>query len=147
MSVEKWQSPASATDILTTQLDSLANNTRTALSSEYDNSTGLNVQMIAELLVDFGSAPTVNTTFDLYCVPAFDGTNYADGDASVVPAASLFCCAFQLQNTTNTQRLVSQPFTMPPFKCKFLIHNNGTGQAAQSSGNTLRIRPANREIS
>lgn len=146
MPTERWETPAAAVTVLSTELNALANNARCAPGSAYDNETNLNVQLVAELLVQFGTNPTVNTTFDLYFIPALDGTNYASGDASVVPAAALFCCAFQLQASTSSQRLTSQPFTMPPFIGKFLIHNNGTGQAAGASGHTVRVRPANREI-
>lgn len=146
MPLERWEDPAAAVTVLSTQLDSLANNTRSALGAEFDNGSNLYVQVIAELYVDYGTNPTVNTTHDLYYVPAFDGTNYADGDASIVPAAALFCCAFQVQASTSPQRLVSQPFTMPPFIGKFLLHNNGTGQTIAASGNLVRVRPANREI-
>lgn len=146
MPVELWDSPAAAETVLSTEMDALANNARTILGPEYDNATKLYVHLVAELLADLAATPTVNTTLDLYYIPAFDGSNYADGSDTVAPPADRYCCSFQSRAVATDQRIVSNPFVIPPFKGKFLLHNNGTGVAMGASGHTVRVRPANREV-
>lgn len=127
---------------MTTELNSLANNSR-AISSALDNSTNLDLYGDFELAVDFVTAPTLDTTVDLYLVRSADGSNYEDGDASNRPVANSFVGSFQLLGTTAAQRLVLRDVPLPPGLFKTVIHNNATGQAFPASGSTLKYRPHN----
>lgn len=133
--------------VMTTELNSLANNARAISAAEgSDATTAADLFGDFELVVTFGVAPTLDTTVDLYLVRSADGTNYEDGDASVRPAAEAFVGSFQLRAVTTAQRMIIRDVPMPPGLWKAVILNNGTGQAFAASGNTLKVRTHNRQV-
>ena len=129
--------------LLTTEVNSLANNARTAASAAYDNSAAGFGFLWGEfeLVVTFGAAPTAGTGFDLYLIESVDGTNYTDGSSSVAPPLTSFVGSFPLRAVTTAQRIHLRGVPLPPGKWKALLHNNGTGQTAAASGNTLSVLP------
>lgn len=138
---------ASQTSMLTTGLNSLANN-GLALSAEFDNTIGAAgdgyIFADVELYVTYGSAPTANTAPALWILQTPDGTNYEQGgDGSTTPAR-MPDTVFPVLASTSAQRLVRRVL-LPWGKLKFLIKNDGTGQAMAASGNTLKVRPVTRE--
>jgi hypothetical protein len=141
MTIEKYLL-GSQTNLLTTELNSLANN-GTALGSAYDNTVGQTgdgyTLCDVELVVTYGSAPTANTGVTLWMLATQDGTNYEDGDNSTTPAR-LPECVFPLRAVTSAQRIIRRIW-LPWGKFKPLVKNDGTGQAMASSGNTVKIRP------
>lgn len=129
--------------VLDTQLNALANNALSGLSSAIDNSSaGSNPDQDLfadfELGVTFGSAPTANTTWDLYLFPSLDGTNYAD--APTTPSQVYYVGSFPLQAITTAQRVILRGVELPPGLFKVALRNNGTTQTAAATGNTLKIR-------
>lgn len=135
------------TSVMTTELNSLANNARAISAAMGGDATDANLLGDWELAVTFGVAPTLDATIDLYLVRAADGTNYEDGDASIRPQANAFVGSFQARAVTTAQRLVIPDVPMPPGLYKAVIHNNATGQAFAASGNTLKVRTHNRQVS
>ena len=138
----KFEAAAIAT-VATTALNSLANNAG-ALSDEIDNTSGLYMFAMCELNVTFGSNPTAGSTWDLYVIPAMDGTNYSDVTTGASGAAPASCYAggFPLRAVTTAQRIplgvgMSGPIPIPPGKFKFFVLNKG-GQSAAASNNTLK---------
>jgi hypothetical protein len=138
---------SSQTSLLTTGLNSLANN-GLAISSAFDNTVGQAGDGYTlcdlELVVTYGSAPTANTAVSVWLLGSQDGTNYEDGDASTTPA-KLPTCVFPLRAVTTAQRIIRR-VALPWGLMKAVLKNDGTGQAMAASGNTLKIRPVTREM-
>ena len=142
----KWEGANTVTQIMTTALNSLADNTITAASSEVDNSVNLDTFMWLELNVTYGTAPDdANPSVDVYMIEAPDGTDYQDDPVtSGVDQGHLFLGAFPVRKITSAQRLVVGPFAMPPSKFKLFLDNQA-GQAMAATGNTLDIAVNNLE--
>lgn len=124
--------------LLSTGLNSLANNAR-ALSAEITiTDTGYTDGELELYISGMGGTPTANTAFTVWLLRQIDGTNYGDGDSSTTPARNpdVF---FPIRATSGAQRII-QPVTLPPGKFKALIINDGTGQALASSSNTLKLK-------
>ena len=126
------------TTLLSTELNSLASNTR-VLSPSHDNGIDLAFWADFELLADYGTAPAAGTLVELYLVQSVDATNFIDGSASVVPQASTHIGSFELRNITTDQRLVIEGIRIPPREFKIILWNKG-GQAMSASGHTLKMR-------
>jgi hypothetical protein len=132
-----------ATTVLSTDLNSLANNSL-ALSSAITLSTGEPgyQRCEAELVVTFGTAPTANTACVVWLLKEIDGTNYEDGSSTVTPSRNPDL-VFPLRAVNTVQRIVVIG-DLPPGSFKALLRNDGTGQAIATSpgtANTLKIRP------
>jgi hypothetical protein len=129
-----------ATTVLSTGLNSLANNALVA-SSAITLSTGEPgyQRCEAELVVTYGTAPTANTACVVWLLREVDGTNYEDGSSTVTPSRNPDL-VFPLRAVTTAQRIVVTG-DLPPGAFVALLRNDGTGQAMASSGNTLKIRP------
>ncbi len=142
MATEKWSTLTSRANLLTTQLNALADAAYSAVGAELDNGTNLDRFMVAELTADFVSATDDRAAIDLYMIPAVDGTNYAD---ATEPSAYHFVGSFMVDNTTAAQRLVTAPFQLLPCKVKFLVHNR-SGEAFPATGSIVNGYTFNRTI-
>lgn len=131
-----YSTTTSKGDILSTELNSLANDAYTAVGTEVDNATDQNLFADFELDVTYGTAPDANSVCSLYLIPAVDGTNYADGGGSVAPPANTFVGNFQLRAVTTAQKIALTRIAIPNAKFKPVVLN-GAGQAMAASGNTL----------
>lgn len=140
------QQYATINSVMTTELNSLTNNSRAISSAEGGDTTDAELYGDFELVVTFGTNPTADTTIDLYLVRAADGTNYEDGDASVRPSPDAFVGSFPVRAVTTAQRMIVRDVPLPPGLWKAVIHNNGTGQTFAASGNTLKVRPHNLQV-
>lgn len=133
----------SVTSLLTTGLNSLANNAL-AVSAAYDNTQGAAGDGYTlcdlELVVTYGTAPAANTGCSVWFLASQDGTNYEDGDASTTPARNPDV-VLPVRAVTTAQRVIRRAW-LPWGLSKALLKNDGTGQAMAASGNTLKIRPA-----
>jgi len=125
---------------LTTELNALAAAASSAASSAQDNSSLLDLFDDLELTVDFVSAPAAGGYVSVFLLPSVDGTNYADGSASVPPQGALLACAIEVQAATTAQRLCAQNVAIPPGLFKYMVTNN-TSQAFPASGSILKRRP------
>jgi hypothetical protein len=129
------------TDVLTTELNSLANNS-TAITAAIDNTSNHFIYIDVELEVTFGSAPTLNAGLNLYVVPSQDGTNYADGSAGTpgtIPAPHCLRGVFLVRAVTSAQRIILERIEVPPGLYKLLLENKA-GQTTAASGNVLAYR-------
>jgi hypothetical protein len=143
MAVELWQGATNRGTVLTTQLNSLADATYSALGSvAIDNSVNLDRFGVAELNVTYGTNPTAASPCHLFGVPSLNGTNYED---STIPAGAYYLGTFQLQANTSAQRIATARFELLPFKLKFILYNNA-GQTTAASGNTVTLYTFNRTI-
>jgi len=147
MPVEKWKIGGANTQILTTELNSLANNTNALQSGTFANTQGAAgdgyTLCDVELVCSFGTAPTANTGLVVWLLSTIDGATFEDGSSSVTPGRSPDC-VFPLRAVTGAQRIVRRVL-LPWGTLKALLRNDGTGQALAASGNTLTLRPVTRE--
>jgi len=136
---------ATPTTLLTTDLNSLANNAGTPLSAEFDNSAAGTGWLTAEfeLSVQFGSNPTADSVCELYIVRALDGSTYSSYTSGTTPVANNndFVGTVSVKANTAAQIVVSRPVRLPPGKWKVALINK-TGVAFPSSGSTLKMRTA-----
>ena len=129
----------STSTLLSTELNSLANNTGSALGTEVNNSTALEIYADFELLVTFGTNPTDGSLVELYIAGALDGTNYEDG-SSTVQLRTHYVGGFPVRAVTSAQRIPLRRIPIPPCKYKAYVVNK-TGQTTASSGNTVKAFP------
>jgi hypothetical protein len=142
----KWDAaPVSRGNVLSSELNSLADASRTNAGTEVDNSANLDTYGVLELNVDFGTAPDGDASVIIYMVSAPDGSNYAQGSSSVDPGPDAMVSSLKINASTSAQRKVSKPFLIPPSKVKFILENQ-TGQAFPGSGSTLELFTYNEEI-
>lgn len=138
----KLQTGVSATNALSTGLDSLADAAR-ALSGAIDNSTNLNLYMDLQLEIKYtSSAPTAGVIVaEVYLLPTVDGTNYEEGGTTITPQASRLVATFESRNgsTSAFEYLTSLGIPIPVGSFKLLLINK-SGKTLASSGNTLKYR-------
>ena len=135
---QKW-SRGTADTILTTELNSLANNANAVKATAISPTSSEYTLVEVELYVTFGTAPTANTGIAVWFLREIDGTNYEDGSASITPTRNPDV-VFGVRATTNAQRII-KTCMLPPGAFKPLVRNDGTGQAFSASGNIVKIRP------
>lgn len=123
----------------TASLNSLSSGS-SVLLDEYDNQTNLWPTGDFEFVLDFASSPADNASFELWIIPAWDGTNYADGSASVPARANLSIGVLLVRNVNTSQRLVVRNIPLPAAKFKLLVKNS-TAQALDGSGNSATLYP------
>lgn len=126
--------------LLSTELNSLANNSNAAHSSSVSLTSAGYLDAEVELLVTFGTSPTANTPIYVWLLREIDGTNFEDGSSTVTPTRPPDII-YTVRAVTTAQRIVQTVYDIPPGTIKPLVRNAGTGQAFASSGNTLTIRP------
>ena len=135
--------PAAVANVLTTQLNALADGSVTALSSEIDNST--NQHLYCDFQVDLISLNIASTTafLHIFIVPTVDGTNYPDWTSG---AAATYHSAYLrgvilVQSGNSAHRVNFEEIRIPPGKYKVAIRN-GLGVAmATSDSSTVAARP------
>lgn len=128
---------AAASTALSTELNSLANNSNSAASSAIDNSSTLDLEMEIEFLIATqGSPRSTGAMVQVYMVRSIDGgSTYAD----VLESINDPVATFTLDAATTSRRETKQDIRIPPGLFK-LYARNVTGQAFASSGNTVRYR-------
>ena len=140
-----WESAANSEgNVITTELNSLADDGVTAAGTEYDNSTGLDQFGFLEMNVTFGSAPTENASMTIYMVKALDGTNY-EQDPSLAVRNGQLVAIWGSYPSTSARRYMSDIFPLPACKVKFVLINE-SGQAFPASGSTVELFTSNNEI-
>lgn len=137
MAAEAYLQSAIAT-LLTTELNSLANNTNAAVGGAYANTAGRPYAEF-ELFVNFGVAPTAGSQVLVWLLARPDGTNTEDGSSSITPAR-IADVVFPIRAVTGDQRIVVRA-PLPPGTTYPLARNNATGQTMAASANTLKVRP------
>ena len=146
MAVLKHLKYEAIVSVMTTELNSLANNARAISAAMGGDAVDANLFGDWELAFTFAVAPTADTVIDLYLIRAADGTNYADGDATNRPPSNTFVGSYQVRAVATAQRITVPDVLFPPGLYKAIIYNNGTGQALTASGHTLKVRPHNRQV-
>ena len=136
---------AAAQTGLTTELNTLADNGFSALSSEIDNSS--NKYMLADLevsLASFTAGTTGDEAIEIYLVPSQDDTNYPDwttGTSDAQENNNHFVGSVPIkQSGAAAKRNVLRSVALPPGKFK-LAARNRCNAALAASGNTITWRP------
>lgn len=138
MATVKWATPTAIATALTTDLNTLANGSFSAVSAEYDNET--NQYLYGEFELHLASlTPSSGGYCALYLVKKIDGTNYEDGGGAVTPPSTALVASFPLRATAAAQHVVVGNVLLPncPFK---MIVENRSGVSFAGSGNTLKYR-------
>jgi hypothetical protein len=122
---------------LTTELNSLANNANSTVSSEFDNTAlGALFDALVLSIATQGGARPAGATVIVYIIRAIDGTNY--------PTINQDCdevfAVFSLDAATTARPDLTRIGDFgSPAKCKVYVRNQ-TGQAFASSANLLEHR-------
>jgi hypothetical protein len=140
--IGKWSlSGVGLTTVLSTGLNSLANNTMSAASSTYANQTNLDLYVDIEAVL--GSlSPTAGAYVAIYVLEAVDGTNFpAQSDADLRLTTTQLLCVIPIGTTAATaQRVTARNILLPPAALQFKLDNQ-TGVALNAAGNTVKVLP------
>lgn len=129
--------PTAISSILTTDLNSLADVTNSALSSAIDaviadTSNRQPLALFTLTVAAQGAARSSGAKVKLFIVPAADGTNYdATNETTAIPG-----CTFNLDAATTARQCSQFHVAIPPCPFKVFLRNE-TGQAFAASGNIL----------
>ena len=133
----------SISTIMTTELNSLANNSSVVSSVAGASgviTTPTQPQMRVQLTVTFGTAPTANTTILVWFLQSIDGgTTFEDGSSSIMPTRNPD--AIFTVNAITSAQVLQKICDAPIGNFKVLVKNNGTGQGFAASANTIKILP------
>lgn len=124
-----------------TDLASLATGGYAESAAAFDNSVNLDAWGDFFLtLGTFGTAPTANTTIDLYILPTTDGgTTFPGYDATnKFVQGENKACFFSLEAQTVLPVLFFRNVPLPPCKFKVVAVNN-SGQSLAATGNSLTV--------
>lgn len=129
----KWGAPSSAISLLGTEMNSLGNNTLSALGTEYDNSS--NRYPFADFELVLGSlTPTSGGFVSLYLAPELDGSNYPDAKRE---SMQMYIGGFSLDTAAAGKRTTIKGVQLPPSKFKVYVDNQA-GVSLNASGNTVK---------
>jgi hypothetical protein len=141
--------PESGVTLMTTELNSLANNVLAVDAGDYDNAT--NKFRWGDFLLfidDFAAAPTAGGVAELHIFYKLDGTNYADGEAgdaaSPVQSAASLHGVFPIDATDADQYQQVLGVPLRPFAFRAALFND-CGVAFGATGNILGLYPSNEE--
>lgn len=127
---------AAIANALTTELNSLANGSTSSASAAIDNTSNLDLYHDLTLTVATqGSARSAGATVSVYLIPALDGTNYDDTNATTAELVAVF----PLDAATTARQSTRRDVPVPPGLFKYFVVNS-TGQAFAASGNILEWR-------
>lgn len=140
----KHETPTDEGNVLTTELNSLADNAYSAFGTALDNAANKDQSFVAE--INLASLnPTTGAFVTLFAVPSYEGTNYADAPSSTNPGRNMIAAQVDVATGSAAKVVNTPPFALPPFKHKFVLRND-TNVTLGASGNTVKIRSFNPEI-
>jgi hypothetical protein len=137
----KWE-VGTDTDVITTELNSLADSAQAIATAGFDNSSGLYLFADVEWKhATLGYTPSAGAVIELYLIRMIlAGSTYEDGSASIAPPAANLVGVFNIRAATASQTHILRMIPIPPDSYKWLVINK-TGGTLPSSGNTLRQKP------
>ena len=138
--------PANATELMKADLNALAIDASNVGAVILDNSSNKYFYAVFEL--ELGSvdlSAKTNPACELYLVPSYDDTNYADTgtDASttVYPPQQYFVCVLGVAETSAAHRAVSPHIMLDPVNyTPVLINKTGAALAASATTNVLTVK-------
>lgn len=141
--VVKQLEQGTAVTLLSTELNSLANNTMCSAGSAVTNNVGTSntdgyLRAKIELyLATYTGTPTAGAAYYIWFLRNVDGTNYEDGSSSVTPARTPDLVIPLRSVASGPQRIIREVW-MPVGTWKPIAKAVGIGLTAASSGNTLK---------
>jgi len=139
-----YTAPANEQTLMSTDLNALANATTNVGGTAIDNTTNRFFYSVVELvLASVDLSAQTNPAVDLYMVPSYDGTNYADTgtDASttILPPMQYFIASMGVAKSNAAHRAVSPHLMLDSLKYIPVVINS-IGVTFPSTGNTLKIK-------
>jgi hypothetical protein len=141
--IRKQLEQATAVTLLSTEMNSVVNGANAVTSSAVlnnavgqANTDGYMWAKIELVLGAVGAAMTLNSGVPIYFLSSVDGTNYEDGDATVVPARAPDV-VIGVRNVATAQRITRR--IAVPVGAQKVLAVNSTGQTWNASGNTLKM--------
>lgn len=130
--------------LMTTDLNALANNAVNVGAVLPDNTSNRFFMVVFELVLASVDLSAVdNPAVEVYMIPSYDGTNYADtgidASTSVYPPAQYLVAVLGVAETSAAHRAVSPHILIDPLKYTPVVINK-TGAALAASGNTLKSK-------
>lgn len=137
----RWSAVEAVETILSTELNSLGNGSR-KLSAAIDNDTASTERFTHgdfELSLGTQTTRTGSPSVTMYILPTVDGgTTYPTGSDSITPSSELIAGVFSFPLDATAHIAYLRNVVLPPSDFKVLLLN-GTSQAFNASGNTLRM--------
>ncbi len=138
-----WGATGAVAHLLTTELNSLANGTLSAIGPEINNTTG--AFQMGQLYVHMASAAFVAPSFiNIYLVPSSDtaGGAYPTFTSAAAAALSNYLAGtIYINGSTAAQDETYLGVTIPPGKFKALALTGGSTPTLAASGNTVDLYP------
>ena len=133
-----------AETLMSTDLNSLADDTVNVGAVLPDNTSNRYFYAEFELvLATVDLSAQTNPGVELYMVPSYDGTNYADtgtdASATVYPPVQYLVAVLGVAETSAAHRVVSPHIMLDPLKYTPVVINK-TGAAFNATGNTLKSK-------
>lgn len=141
----KWNAPDSVENVLTTELNALADGANKITGTAVSNDQAGELDMYGDFTLYLGtqgSARDANAFVALYILPRSDETNYPYGGDSLDPAPNLWSANFLLDAAVTARYAVIRGVLLPPMDFHVLLINE-TGQELAATGNTLSLRRYN----
>lgn len=145
MALFKWGTPEVIQTVLSTELNSLANGADAVSTTAIDNETDQYEFLALELSLA-SLTPTTGACVYVFLVPSIDGTNYDDNGGTITAPNSALVAVFELSTSTTTKRRTARGIRLDPFKYKLVVRN-AAGVSLPSSGNTVKARRYNEQVS
>jgi hypothetical protein len=137
-----WGPVGTVMNLLTTEMNSLANGTLSALGPEINNTTGY---QMGQLTLALASAAFVAPSYaQVFLVPSSDtnGTTYPTFTSAAAAALSNYRVGtIYINGSTAAQNEFLPYITIPLGKFKTLILTGGSCPTLGASGNTLNLYP------
>ena len=137
--------PTSRGNVLSTQLNALADAGFSVQGAEIDNSTNLDTYGMFEFNTDATAAFTAGGYIAIYMITAPDGTNYGEGSGSIDPLAAAWLLNIPIRATADAIITMTKVFPLPPTKVKFMAENQA-GIVLPTTGSTLELFTMNYEL-
>lgn len=140
MATIKHKAKESASTVMTTELNSLADDAMAITSTAVSNDAAAELHLFGDFrlyLAAQGSARASDANVQMWILPEVDGT-YPYGSASLEPQPELVVGSFTFDAATNARYAVLRDIPLPPSDYHIILKNN-SGQALASSGNTLVV--------
>lgn len=143
--VLKQLEQTNAVTLLSTELNSLANNTMCAASAaksnnvgdaDYDGYSRVKLEMV---LAAYTGTPAAGSALYVWFLKQIDGTNYEDGSSSLTPARSPDAVIPIGAVLSGPQRVIVECW-MPTGAFKAIAKNVGTGLTFAAASNTLKAK-------
>lgn len=134
------------TTLLSTELNSLANNTFSSASSALNNvfaTSNLNGYLQADIelvLAAYTGTPTAGSSINGWFILSIDGTNYETATSAIARAPD-FIIPVDATASGPLRRTI-QRVPIPVGNFKVMASNNGLGLTLAASGNTIIMRPS-----